>query len=146
MPTGSRPEIDIVDSTWIGARPAALAAVVAEPANWRHWWPDLDLDVHEWRGAKGMRWTVRSARCRHGRGLSGSMEIWLEDVDDGVVAHYFLRLGSSAAPQLSRRQRERTIRAYRVRIKQVLWDVADDLDPARLHRVAAPRETADGTA
>ena len=52
-------------------------------ASWRRWFPDLFCDVVEDRADKGIRWTVTGA-------LTGTMEIWLEPVLDGVVLHYFL--------------------------------------------------------
>lgn len=131
------PEIDIVDATWLGSRPAALAVVLADDTNWRQWWPDLHLRVSERRGRKGVRWTVTEARVGR-RTLSGSMEVYLEPVDGGVVAHYFLRLGDAATPQLSRRRRERAIHAFRARAKRVLWGVGDRLDPGRMARVDSP--------
>lgn len=45
--------------------------------------PDLALTVVEDRAEKGMRWAVAGP-------LTGTMEIWLEPVLDGVVLHYFL--------------------------------------------------------
>lgn len=127
------PAIDVVDSTWFGARPAAVAAVVAEPANWRRWWPDLTLEVHEWRKEKGIRWLV-PAVGGIGRGLAGSAEVWLEPMADGVVAHFFLRLDAPAGQRLSRRRAERVATAYRRRTKQAFWALADRLDPGRMAR------------
>lgn len=129
------PDIDVVDSTWICARPAAVAALMAEPANWRRWWPDLELVIEEWRGEKGVRWTVSPTR----RGEVGSMEVWLEPVFDGVVAHYFLRLDAADGRPLSRRRRSRVAHDYRCRVKQAFWALGDQLDPDRTARVAAPR-------
>ena len=128
------PDIDIVDSTWICARPSVVAAVVAEPANWRRWWPDLDLSLDEWRGDKGVRWTVRRAPERG----SGSMEVWLEPAFDGVVAHYFLRLDAAPGGRLTARRAERVADRYRRRMKQVFWALADELDPGRIARIATP--------
>jgi hypothetical protein len=128
------PAVDVVDSTWICARPAAVAAVVAEPANWRRWWPDLVVEVDEWRGNKGVRWSVRAPRSR----ASGTMEVWLEPAFDGVVAHYFLRLDPDPGTQLSPRRRARCADLHRKRVKRVLWALSDQLDPSRLSRVAAP--------
>jgi hypothetical protein len=130
------PDIDVVDSTWICARPAAVAAVVAEPANWGRWWPDLDLVVDEWRGEKGVRWTVRPSA----RGDHGSMEVWLEPAFDGVVVHCFLRLDPRAGRSMSRGRRARMTDTYRRRVKQVFWALGDQLDPARTARVSAPHE------
>jgi hypothetical protein len=128
------PAIDIVDSTWIGARPSVVAAVVAEPSNWRRWWPDLDLTLDEWRADKGVRWIVR----RSAAGSVGSMEIWLETAHDGVVAHYFLRLDSPGSRQMSRRHAMRAADTYRRHMKQVLWALSDELDPGRIARISAP--------
>ncbi|HEY2299464.1 MAG TPA: polyketide cyclase / dehydrase and lipid transport [Jatrophihabitans sp.] len=127
-------EVDVLDATWIGVPPTVLAAVVAEPGNWRRWWPDLDVHASELRGPKGVRWIVRSAA---GGRAAGSMEIWLQEEGDGTIAHYFLRLDGTLRP-LSPRQRRDTEREFRVRIKQIMWALGDRLDPGRLARVAGP--------
>jgi hypothetical protein len=129
------PDIDLVDSTWIDVRPAAVAPHLADPANWPRWWPDLDLSDPEPRGDKGVRWTVRSAA---GARLAGSMEVYLEPAGAGVVAHYILRLDAVAARPLSRGRAARLSRRYRRRSKQLFWGLADQLDPGRLARIAAP--------
>jgi len=128
------PAVDIVDSTWICARPSTVAAVVAEPANWRRWWPDLELTLDEWRGDKGVRWTVR----RSAAGDVGSMEVWLEQAFDGVAAHYFLRLDAGDGRPMTQRRSARTAHRHRRRMKQVFWALADDLDPGRIARIASP--------
>ncbi|MDP9116204.1 MAG: polyketide cyclase / dehydrase and lipid transport [Actinomycetota bacterium] len=133
------PAIDIVDSTWICARPAVVAAVVAEPANWRRWWPDLELTVDEWRGDRGVRWTVP----RSADGLRGSMEVWLEQALDGVVLHYFLRLDPPDGARLSRAGAVRRATMHRRRIKRIFWSLSDELDPGRLQRTSAPASRAD---
>src|SRR5262249_40638263 len=102
------PEVDVVDATWLGVRPSVLATVVADPRNWRRWWPDLDLVVDQWRGPKGVRWSVSSGR---NGAVVGSMEVWLEAADDGTVAHFFLRLDGVRRP-LSRRDRVRLEHEY----------------------------------
>jgi hypothetical protein len=126
------PAIDVVDSTWIAAPNATVAAIIAEPGNWRRWWPGLELDVTELRGSKGVRWDVPSVAGRPG--LSGSAEVWLEPLAEGVVAHFFLRLdpppGRAASPRLVRRVSEE----YRRSTKIAFWALADQLDPARMHR------------
>jgi hypothetical protein len=128
------PEIDVADATWIAVRPSVLAPLVADPGNWRVWWPELDLAVAEDRGSKGMRWTVRADRA--GR-VTGSMEVWLEAADDGTVAHFFLRLDGQPGP-VRRRERARLERVYRTRAKRIFWAMSDRLDPGRWGRVAAP--------
>lgn len=75
--------IQIADETFVCADPAAVGAAVANQTSWRRWWPDLKLTVVEDRGPAGQRWTVTGA-------LTGTMEVWLEAVMDGVVLHYFL--------------------------------------------------------
>lgn len=127
------PQIDVMDSTWVCTRPATLAARVAEPANWRRWWPDLDLVVDEWRADKGVRWLVRAAK---GGALAGSMEVWLEPALDGVIAHYFLRLDPVDGATLGPRRHRRVSDGYRRQAKRVFWALADELDPGRLARVA----------
>ena len=126
------PAIDVVDSTWIAAPAATVAAVVAEPGNWRRWWPGLELQVTEWRAVKGVRWAVPSVAGH--AGLSGSAEIWLEPMAEGVVAHFFLRLDPAPGRVASRRLVERVTGEYRRRTKTVFWALADQLDPARMHR------------
>lgn len=128
------PEVDAIDATWFGIRPAALAPAVADPANWRVWWPDLDLAVDQLRGVKGVRWIVRSGRAGS---VTGSMEIWLEPADDGTVAHFFLRLDGTRAP-IGARDRRRLEHEYRTRMKRAFWRLADQLDPGRIARVAGP--------
>lgn len=127
------PAIDVVDSTWLAARPATLAAIVAEPASWRRWWPELTLEVDEWRNEKGVRWLVRSVGGA-GRGLAGSAEVWLQPMFEGVVAHFFLRLDPLPGRRLSRRRSQRVADAYRRRTKQAFWSLADQLDPGRVTR------------
>ena len=75
--------IQIADETFVAADPVEVGKAVADPASWRRWWPDLRLTVIEDRGPLGHRWTVTGA-------LSGTMEVWLEPVMDGTIAHYFL--------------------------------------------------------
>lgn len=130
------PDIDVLDSTWICARPAEVATIVAEPSNWRRWWPRLDLAVDEWRGDKGVRWLVRPSE----RGtLAGSMEIWLEQAFDGVVVHFFLRLDATGGRPVRRRRARRIEDRYRTEVKALFWSIGDQLDPGRLARVSRPR-------
>jgi hypothetical protein len=127
------PELDVVDDTWIDAAPESIAKVIADRSRWQMWWPEFELTVDEARGPKGMRWFVPSAA--NGT-LAGSMEIWLEPVRAGTVAHYFLRLDATGGAPLRRRKRNRMIARCRKRAKHVMWAVADELDPGRLERVA----------
>ncbi|ODU01159.1 MAG: hypothetical protein ABS81_21435 [Pseudonocardia sp. SCN 72-86] len=68
------PTVDVMDETFLVVTRSRLAAVFA--------------------GDQGMRWTVTGA-------LVGSMEVWLEEVLDGTVLHYYLRAdaaGPDGAP------------------------------------------------
>ncbi|GAA5167877.1 hypothetical protein GCM10023321_61150 [Pseudonocardia eucalypti] len=76
--------VDVVDETFLTVPPARLASEFADPSSWTRYWPDLRLTVVTDRGERGIRWTVGGA-------LVGSMEVWLEEVLDGTVLHYYLR-------------------------------------------------------
>jgi hypothetical protein len=128
------PGIDVVDSTWFAAGPSTVAALVAEPANWHRWWPGLALVVDEWRNAKGVRWSVTSVGRRRGAALSGTAEVWLEPMFEGVVAHFFLRLDAGPGRSLDRRAAERVARHYRLLTKKAFWALADQLDRGRMTR------------
>ena len=82
--------IQVADETFIAADPAAVGRAVADRSSWRRWFGDLRLDVVEDRADKGVRWTVAGP-------LTGTMEIWLEPVLDGVVLHYFLHAEPTGA-------------------------------------------------
>lgn len=137
MPDRDRPHVDVVDSSWLAGRPDVVAAAIADAANWRRWWPGLELRVDEDRGEKGMRWFVDSVtpeRRFAGAELTGTAEVWLEAMFDGVVAHFFLRLEPAPGSQLRRRDRERVSREFRRLTKTAFWTLADTLDPTRMHR------------
>ncbi|MGC0364503.1 hypothetical protein ABH922_002487 [Rhodococcus sp. 27YEA15] len=85
--------IQVADQTFIAASPERVAELLAPPLKWRRWWPDLRLDVRENRGEAGIRWGVGGA-------LDGTMEVWLEPVMDGTVAHYFLHAEPPAGSNL----------------------------------------------
>lgn len=114
-------QVDVVDETWIAAPPHRVAACVAEPARWRRWWPSLNLDVDQRRGAEGVRWFVRGP-------WTGSMEVWLEPDCDGVRVHYFLRLDPPGGRRLPHRRSQREVLAHRRRAKQVFWALKDELE------------------
>ncbi|WP_098959731.1 polyketide cyclase / dehydrase and lipid transport [Pseudonocardia sp. N23] len=88
------PTVDVMDETFLVVARPRLAAIFADPAGWTRLWPDLRLSAVTDRGDLGIRWTVSGA-------LVGSMEVWLEEVLDGTVLHYFLRAdaaGPDGAP------------------------------------------------
>jgi hypothetical protein len=103
--------VNVLDETFLAVSPAAVAEEFADPGTWRQFWPDLVLSVVTDRGEKGFRWTISGA-------LVGSMEVWLEQVLDGTLLHYYLRADPSdssgrpaplpprrAATEAARRQR-----------------------------------------
>jgi len=83
--------VQIADENVVCADPADVGRAVADPAGWRRWWPDLRLTVVEDRGPAGHRWTVAG-------GLTGTMEVWLQPMMDGVILHYFLHAEPSGDP------------------------------------------------
>lgn len=136
------PVVDVVDSTWVAAAPASVATLVADPANWRRWWPGLDLRVDEWRALKGVRWTVRAVSGH--ADLAGSAEVWLEPMAEGVVAHFFLRLDPTSGRAISRRVVDKITCAYRRQTKTAFWALADRLDPGRMDRHVSASHTSVG--
>ncbi len=115
---------DIADDTFVVAEPTSVAAVVADPASWRRWWPDLRLTVTRDRGAQGIQWAVRGA-------LAGSMEIWLEPWGDGVVLHWYLRPHAADDPAWSRRRVERERERRVVAWKREVHALKDRLEAGR---------------
>ena len=134
------PAVDLVDETFVVADRATLAAVVADRRSWEQWWPDLTLTVFMDRGLDGMRWSATGSWV-------GSLEIWLEEVGDGVLVHHYARLDpvdrvtGGAAPLPSdaagwrRAARARARRARRW--KRDVWALKDQLERGR--PVGTPR-------
>jgi hypothetical protein len=127
------PALDLVDETFLVVDRARLAAVVADPERWRAWWPDLRLQVFMDRGLDGVRWSATGAWV-------GSVEIWLEQVGDGVLLHHYLRLdrpGPDGVPlppatDLRGRRRDARARAARARAwKRTAWALKDELEAGR---------------
>ena len=118
--------IQIADETFVCADPEAVGAAVADPASWRRWWPDLRLTVVQDRGPQGHRWTVTGA-------LTGTMEVWLESVLDGVVVHYFLHAEPSgvAAWELARMDLPKMNHRRRVAGKEMSFELKRSLERTR---------------
>jgi hypothetical protein len=118
--------IQIADETFIAADPVAVGQAVADPASWRRWWPDLRLVVVQDRGEVGQRWTVTGA-------LTGTMEIWLEKVLDGVILHYFLHAEPSgaAAWELGKMKLPKMNHRRRVAGKEMAFEVKRTLEANR---------------
>jgi hypothetical protein len=118
--------IQIADETFVAADPVEVGRAIGDPASWRRWWPDLILTVVEDRGDKGHRWTVAGA-------LTGTMEVWLKPVLDGVVLHYFLHAEPSgvAAWQLAKMNLAKTNHRRRVAGKNMAFEVKRTLEATR---------------
>jgi hypothetical protein len=118
--------IQIADQTFVAADPADVGTAVADPASWRRWWPDLRLNVVEERGEKGIRWTVTGA-------LTGTMEVWLEPMLDGVILHYFLHAEPAgvAAWQLAKMNIAKCNHERRVAGKRMAFEVKAKLERSR---------------
>jgi hypothetical protein len=118
--------IQVADETFVAADPASVGRAVADRASWRRWWPDLRLDVVEDRADKGLRWTVTGP-------LTGTMEIWLEPVLDGVLLHYFLHAEPSgvAAWQLAKMNLAKLNHQRRVAGKRMAFEVKSTLEASR---------------
>jgi len=123
---GAMNSIQIADETFVAANPADVGRAVADPARWRRWWPDLSLAVVEDRGPLGHRWTVAGA-------LTGTMEIWLESVLDGVVLHYFLHAEPAgvASWQLAKMNLAKLNHERRVAGKEMAFEVKRMLEASR---------------
>jgi hypothetical protein len=118
--------IQIADETFVAADPADVGRAVADRTSWQRWWPDLRLQVIEDRGAQGHRWTITGA-------LTGTMEIWLQPVLDGVVLHYFLHAEPSgvAAWQLAKMNLAKLNHRRRVAGKAMAFEVKQRLEASR---------------
>lgn len=129
------PQIDLIEESFVVARPARVAALLADPARWPGWWPDLSLSVFQDRAEQGVRWTVAGA-------LVGSMEVWLEPHADGVIVHHYVR-ADLARPARSNRVVRRESRRRALHAKRLFWNVKDELEGRRLPGEAAAH--AEGT-
>jgi len=120
------PAIDIADETYVRATADRVAPLVADPAEWRRWWPDLLLTVTWDRGIEGQQWRVSGP-------LVGDMEIWLEPVAEGTVVHWFLRADPSrpASRRVLERQRRRRVLAWKAEIF-ALKDVLERVKPRQV--------------
>src|SRR5690348_3216072 len=118
--------VQIADETFICADPADVGRAVADLANWRRWTPDLRLTVIEDRAEKGQRWTVAGA-------LTGTMEIWLEEVLDGVILHYFLHAEPAgvAAWELAKMDLAKMNHQRRVAGKVMSFEIKRRLEASR---------------
>ncbi len=123
--------IQVADETFIAASPVAVGRAVGDRTRWRRWFPDLLLEVVEDRADKGVRWTVAGA-------VTGTMEVWLEPVLDGVVLHYFLHAEPAGAAgwQLAKMDLPAMTHRRRVAGKRMAFEVKQTLEASRQVGVA----------
>lgn len=118
--------IQVADETFVAASGEQVGAAVADRSSWQRWWPDLQLQVVEDRADKGMRWTVSGP-------LTGTMEIWLEPMLDGVLLHYFLHAEPAGVSgrQLARLNLPKLNHRRRVAGKRMAFEIKDRLERSR---------------
>lgn len=124
--------IQVADQTFVVARGAVVGEVLADRAHWRRWWPDLTLEVREDRGDKGIRWFVTGT-------LTGTMEVWLEPVLDGVILHYFLHAETYGPARMSARDLMTVNHDRRVAGKRMSFEVKALVEMGRRVGVAPVR-------
>jgi hypothetical protein len=118
--------IQVADQTFVAASPAVVGRAVGDRASWRRWFPDLLLEVVEDRADQGVRWSVAGP-------LTGTMEIWLEPVLDGVVLHYFLHVEPTGVTpsELAKMDLPATVHRCRVAGKRMSFEVKNGLEAGR---------------
>jgi ribosome-associated toxin RatA of RatAB toxin-antitoxin module len=116
------PSLDISCDDLVVADPAYVAARLGDEALWRAWWPDLSLTPYERRGLEGVRWTV-------GGSAVGTAEWWLEQVRDGVLVHWYLRVDPSRP--VGRRGLDRLRESYVGSYRNNLWRFKDEVERGR---------------
>lgn len=116
----------MADETFVAADPRAVGAAVGDRSSWRRWFPDLLLQVVEDRADRGVRWTVTGP-------LTGTMEVWLEPMLDGVLLHYFMHAEPSgaAARDLERMDLAGMTHRRRVAGKRMAFEVKSRLEAGR---------------
>jgi ribosome-associated toxin RatA of RatAB toxin-antitoxin module len=116
------PALDISCDDLVVADPAYVADRLGAESLWREWWPGLTLTAYERRGLEGVRWTVQGDAI-------GTAEWWLEQVRDGVVVHWYLRVdpSRSAGPRALAKLQESYVAQYR----RNLWRFKDEAERGR---------------
>ena len=121
--------VEIVDETVVVVDRGIVAAVLADRAQWRAWWPDCDVTVVIDRGIDGMRWSVRGA-------LVGYTEVEVRAHSRGVLVRYSLGVdptvpGSASQPRTlpdsprGRRELDDLRRRQLLAWKRTVWTLAE---------------------
>lgn len=118
--------IQVADETFVAASGEQVGAMAGDRSNWQRWWPDLQLEVVEDRADKGVRWKVSGP-------LTGTMEIWLEEMLDGVLLHYFLHAEPTGVSgrQLARLNLPKLVHRRRVAGKKMAFEIKARLERSR---------------
>jgi len=116
------PSLDISCDDLVVADPAYVAERLGSDTLWREWWPELTLTPTKQRGLEGVRWAVTGAAI-------GTAEWWLEQVRDGVVVHWYLRV--DPREPVRGRALERLQERYVARYRDHLWRFKDDVEAGR---------------
>ncbi len=118
--------IQIADQTFVAADPVDVGARSPIGPAGGGGGRICGCTVVEDRGPLGHRWTTTGA-------LTGTMEVWLEPVLDGVVLHYFLHAEPSGASawELARMNLAKRNHARRVAGKQMAFEIKGTLEASR---------------
>ncbi|HZK35767.1 MAG TPA: hypothetical protein VFC57_02275 [Aeromicrobium sp.] len=121
--------IDISDETFIVAPAALLQRELCDEGSWRPL--GLSLTCYDDRGIKGKRWKLTG-------NLSGTAEVWLEPVGDGVTVHVFVQ-----ADPVKLRRWSNPQKSYSRRIKRRILDLKRHYDLERPAGMPAVRPVGD---
>lgn len=106
--------VDVVDETFVRARPCVVRDALDAPGVLDSLWPGLTRQVAQDRGTKGVRW------WSHGE-VAGRLEIWLEEVPGGTIIHHFVHGEQQSGPR-------RWAQVHRRRWKTGLHEIKDRLE------------------
>jgi len=122
-------QLNLASATFMVGSLAEVAREISDPSTWAEWASGLELTVDEDRGTSGVRWRVAGA-------VTGTAEVWLEPVMDGVVVHWFLR-GEGRSAASSREVR------YRGAWSRYVFALKDRLEEGRAPGVKPGAEAAE---
>ena len=114
----------IADDSYVEVPPESLAPLVADPATWVRWWPDLSLTLRRERGAEGCVWAVAGP-------WTGEMEVWLEAVGRGTVIHWQVRATAPGSARRAYGRVARDIERRRRAWKAVMFGLQDSVKPVK---------------
>jgi hypothetical protein len=118
-------QFDLVDQTWIRAKPPMVADAVARPDRWGAWWPGLSLRADELRGLQGIRW---SALAMARWSVRGEIEIWLQPDLDGVLLNFLARLDRGDGTPMAAKEHDRLGSHLTRQAKRNFWQLKDELE------------------